>query len=165
MEGGQFQELLVEVASELRGTTKQVEGALRRMEELAREHGDMRERLAKLEKGNELDVLHGDQEHGRLRKRLEDGDLEFRTLRKQAEDAKKAADSAKHSLEEIKKELAKTQKPGEKPTGLRGWQKKIVEKAVDAIVPLLVTGAIWFLYHLWVAAKLAEATLKKGVNP
>jgi hypothetical protein len=150
--GSQFEDLLIETAQQVSATAATVEGAVRRMEELAKEHYNMRERIRALETGTELDTKHGEQEHDSLKARLKDGDEQFRKIQDtadkaiaEAREATREAGIANRAVDDLRGEIV-----NEKSLKSRirdGWKRKII---------IWVIGGSGFL-----VAKMIEVVLRK----
>ncbi len=156
---GQMETLIREVSRQVGETAVKVEIYLRRVEELASEHVEMRERLVELETGSRIDVKHGEEEHERLRRRLGEGDEEFKKIQAKAAAAVASAESAVRRIDELKKALERETKVERK-----GWDWRKV--GAEVLVAVVVMAFGWIAQHLYFLAKLAEAAqAAKGGHP
>lgn len=139
-----FEELLVELAGQVRGTERLLQAAAQREETLVREIGLLREKVAKLEKGEE----YTGEERRKVDQRLGTGDHTFERLKyevKRAEDlaeeagrkSAEAAKTAQHVLSKVE-ELRKSITRKEQKVSSRWWF--VVKTVLQYAIPLIVSG-------------------------
>lgn len=162
----QFEGLLLEVSKQISATAATVEGAVRRMEELAREHMTMRERISRIETAQEKEEEWSGEERRRVEGRLGSGDQTFlridQQIRDAADDAAKALEVAGDALKAIDAHTSGTH-------GETGIRKKTFLKWAEILFPivwpLILTGVTWLFTTLHFLAKLQEAAKASGGHP
>lgn len=158
-ESSAFQALLWEVSNKVSAATELVRETRNRLEALSREHGEMRERIAKLEENK---VWNGDERRD-IKLRLESGDHTFELIKAQSANAERDAAAASREVAAIRKLL--DERGGTKGR-VKSWLiKALIEGAVPLAVSAIVSGIGWIIYHAMFLAKLAEASKLKGGSP
>jgi chromosome segregation ATPase len=158
-ESSQFQNLLWQVSNGLAAAVERMKDDRERIETLAREHGEMRERLARLE---EAKVYTGE-ERREMKDRLGTGDHTFERIKHQAADAERLASQAFNEIMALKTELAEKTKIRAK----RRWF--FIETSFKALLPHFIKAAIvialWLIYHFAVIARIGVAAKPHGGGP
>lgn len=158
-ESSAFQALLWEVSNKLSAVTELIRVTREQMLTLAKEHGDMRERIATLEE----DKLWKGEERRDSKERIESGNHTFILVQQQAADAERAATQALHEVKTIRDEMTAKTKAREK----RRWF--FVETSFKALLPHAIKAAIvialWIAYHFTVIAKIAGTARSHGGTP
>lgn len=147
----QTADLLRNAAQALGVTTAKLDEVLQWQRFLVNEMNEMRERVAKLEKGEEWS---GD-ERRNVRSRLADGDQTFLRIEEIAKDAEATANEAKRLLAET---LKRRSSDG---TRIRSRWWKLAEISAPVLIPMLISGAMWLYIHFKFLADLVAAA-KKG---
>ncbi len=140
-----FEELLVDLAGQVRGVERLLSTVLENHKDLARQVADIRERLAKLEKGEEWNG----EERRKVGERLGTGDHTFEKLKYEISAAEKKsleavakADAAVKTANAVLgkvEEMRKTKTRQEERASSRMWYliKLIAKHAVPLIVALV----------------------------
>jgi hypothetical protein len=157
-ESSAFQALLWEVSNKVSAATALLQNTINRMETLAREHAEMRDKISRLEEDKEWKGQE-------RREAKESGDHTFELFRQQAANAEASAAAA---LREVKamRDLLSERGGTRSRTPLKSW---LVKAVVEGVVPLAVSAIVsaigWLIYHGIFLAKLAESARTKGGSP
>jgi hypothetical protein len=147
--GSKFEELLVDLAGQVKGIERLLQADARRQDELSRDLGLLREKVAKLEKGEEW----SGEERRKVDQRLGTGDHTFERLKYEVKQAEKASESAlaeargalatsKAVLKNVEEVRKLIQKRDDRSSSRRWF---VVKKIIEHAVPLIVSGVGTFL--------------------
>ncbi len=147
--GGQFQELLLDVARKLEGAERMLQALGRGHEELGRQLADIRDRLSRIEQ----DAQWLADQRRRVDGRLETGDHTFLKLQTQVNTLHSRVSVLVANLQKRERETDHRDKVH--------WKKEFVK----ALIPMLA-GLVWqLLYHLFVIGPRIAEAMKHGGTP